>query len=159
MRGKKAADFGDVHPAQQVRVAGGIRTTVRRRAGDVQVNGAHLVDQPVGVLCGAVGGAGQKLPGTPQPAEHVLAKTGMVPDTRQRQRMQRLQHQRADAADQHAGEVAMHLPAHRLRAKQTRIAFGVLQVQLTEGQAGEADDLGFDAGTDEFHVGLMQRGR
>ncbi len=71
--------------------------------------------------------------------------------------MQRLQHQGADAADQHAGEITVYLPAHRLRTKQTGIALGVFQVQLAEGEAGEADDLSFDAGTNEFHVGLVHR--
>ena len=82
----------------------------------------------------------------------------MVPEARQCQRVQSLQHQCADAADQHAGEIAMHLPAHRLRAKQARIALGAFQIKLTQRQAGKADDLGFDAGADEFHVVLRASG-
>ncbi len=52
----------------------------------------------------------------------------------------------------------MHLPAHCLGTKQAWVALGACQIQLTQRQAGKADDLVFDAGTDEFHVVLVHRG-
>ncbi|MNI89030.1 hypothetical protein D3C73_1463820 [compost metagenome] len=58
--------------------------------------------------------------------------------------MQQLQHQGADTANQHAGEIAMHPPAHAVRAEQAGVTFGGFQVELAEGQPGEAHDLGFD---------------
>jgi hypothetical protein len=56
----------------------------------------------------------------------------MVPHTGQRQRMQGLQHQGADAADQHAAEIAMDPPTDRVRPEQAWVALGVFQIQLTQ---------------------------
>ncbi|MNL22557.1 hypothetical protein D3C87_1439090 [compost metagenome] len=75
----------------------------------------------------------------------------MVPDPGQCQRVQGLQHQGTDATDQHAAEIAMDLPAHRVRPEQAGVALGVFQIEFAQGQTGQAHDLGFDAGADEFH--------
>ena len=101
-------------------------------ADHLQVNGAHFFDQPVGVFARAEGGAGNELRSTSQAPEHVLAKVRMVPYAGQGQRVQGLQHQRADAADEHAAEVAMDLPTDRVRPEQAGIALGVFQVQLAQ---------------------------
>ncbi|MCY1241684.1 hypothetical protein D9M72_546000 [compost metagenome] len=151
MRGEEVADLGDVHPGQQIGIAGGIGASIRRRAGHLQVNGANLLDQPVGVLPRTEGGAGDELPGAAQATEHVLTKIRMVPDPGQCQRVQGLQHQGTDATDQHAAEIAMDLPAHRVWPEQPGVALGVFQVEFAQRQTGQAHDLGFDAGADEFH--------
>jgi hypothetical protein len=89
-------------------------------------------DQPLGVLARAKGGAGNELRRAPQAPEHVLAKIRVVPYAGQGQRVQSLQHQGADTADQHAAEVAMDLPADRVGAEQAGVALGVFQVQLAQ---------------------------
>ncbi|MNE84906.1 hypothetical protein D3C76_1478030 [compost metagenome] len=50
VRGEEVADLRDVHPGQQIRIAGCVRAPIRRRTGHLQVNGADFLDQPVGVL-------------------------------------------------------------------------------------------------------------
>ena len=80
-----------------------------------------------------------------RPADEVGAEVGVVPYPGQGQRVQQLQHQRADTANQHAREVAMHPPTDAMRAEQAGVALGRFEVQLAEGQPGEAHDLGFDA--------------
>ena len=132
MRGQKVADLRDMHPRQQCRVAGGIRAAIEASARDLLVNGAHLVDQPVGVCRRAKRGAGNELPGATQPPQHVLSEIGVIPYPGKRQRVQGLQHQSADAANQHAGEITMHLPTDGIGAKQAGIAFGVFEVELAE---------------------------
>ncbi|MNH31981.1 hypothetical protein D3C79_923940 [compost metagenome] len=115
------------------------------------MDGADFFDQPVGILSRAERGAGYELPGAAQAAEHVFTKVRMVPDPGQCQRVQGLQHQGTDATDQHAAEIAMDLPAHRVWPEQAGVALGVFQVEFAQRQTGQAHDLGFDAGTDEFH--------
>ncbi|MCY1461534.1 hypothetical protein D9M71_792020 [compost metagenome] len=75
----------------------------------------------------------------------------MVPHAAERQRMEHLQEQGADAADQHGTEVAMHLPACRVRPEQAGIALGRLEVDPAEGKAGQAEHLAFDVAADGFH--------
>ncbi len=152
--GKKAAHFGDMDPGQQVWITGCIRPAIRSTADHLQVDGAHPFDQPVGVAGRAKGGAGDELAGATQAAEHVFAEVGMVPDPGQCQWVQRLQQQGTDAADQHAREVAVYLPADAVRAEQAGIALGVFQIELAKSEAGEAHELGFDTAAEGFHGGL-----
>ena len=110
MGGHKAAALGDMHPGQQRRVACLIRRAVLVHPGDPLMDPLHFGDQPLRVRGGGKGGGGDKLTGAAQAAKDILAKTGVVPDAGQRQGMQHLQQQRANAAAQHRGKIAMHLP-------------------------------------------------
>ena len=65
--------------------------------------------------------------------------------------MQGLQHQGADAADQHAGEITVYLPADGVGAEQAGVALGVFEVELAERKAGQTHDLAFDGAADKFH--------
>lgn len=65
--------------------------------------------------------------------------------------MEHLQKQRADAADHHAAEVAVDLPAGGIGAEQARIAFRRLEVDTADGEPGKAQHLAFDMATDAFH--------
>ncbi|MCY1420576.1 hypothetical protein D9M71_362030 [compost metagenome] len=152
---QEAADLSYMHPGQQVWIAGSIRPAIGGATDHLQVNGAYFFDQPVGILSRAEGGAGDELAGAAQAAEQVLAKVGVIPHAGQRQRVQQLQEQGTDAADQHAGEVAMHAPADAARAEQPRVTLGVFQVKLSQGQAGQAHHLGFDTAANRFHGYLV----
>src|SRR3989344_2300447 len=65
--------------------------------------------------------------------------------------MQSLQEQGADTADQHAGEVAMHLPTHRVGAEQTGVVLGLFEVDLPQSDTAETKDLAFDTASKKFH--------
>src|SRR3990167_61973 len=65
--------------------------------------------------------------------------------------MQSLQEQGADSADQHAGEVAMHLPTHRVGAEQTGVVLGLFEVDLPQGDSTKTKDLAFDTAAKKFH--------
>ncbi|MOA42042.1 hypothetical protein D3C78_1640620 [compost metagenome] len=65
----------------------------------------------------------------------------MIPHARQSQWVQHLQQQRTDAAAKHGGEVTMHLPGDRLRAKQPRIASRIFKINPAECQPGQAEHL------------------
>ncbi|MNJ67229.1 hypothetical protein D3C77_633820 [compost metagenome] len=79
----------------------------------------------------------------------------MIPDPGQGQRMQHLDHQRGDAADQHRGEVAVYSPAHRVRAEQAGIPLGVFHVDAGEGKPTQAEHMALDALAQEFHRGRL----
>jgi len=61
--GEEVADFSHMHPGQQLGIAGGIWAAVEGGAGDLQMDGAHFVDQPVGIASSAEGSARNELPG------------------------------------------------------------------------------------------------
>ncbi|MNF10566.1 hypothetical protein D3C80_2115460 [compost metagenome] len=65
--------------------------------------------------------------------------------------MQHLQEQRADPADQHRAEVAVHLPAGRIRPEQAGVALGRFEIDSAEGEAGQAQHLAFDVTANAFH--------
>ena len=104
---QEAVDLGHVHPAQQVRVGRGVRTPVGGGAGDAAVDGPHDADGAVGVLDRAERRLGQEGAGALQASPRVAAVAGVLVDGRHRQRVQRLQQQRPDAADEHR-RVAVH---------------------------------------------------
>ncbi|MNI95773.1 hypothetical protein D3C73_1540950 [compost metagenome] len=71
--------------------------------------------------------------------------------------MQQLQEQGTDPTDQHARKIPMDAPADAVWAEQARVALGVFQIQLPQGQAREAHHLGFDAAANRFHGYLIAR--
>lgn len=87
--------------------------------------------------------------------DHVFPEVRVIPDPGQGQWVQGLHQQGADATDQHAAEIAMHLPADGVRAEQARVALGVVQVELTQRQATQAHHLGFDTTANEFHTAWL----
>ena len=101
MGGHKAAALGDVHPGQQRRIAGLIRSAVLIHPADPLMDPLHFGDEPLGVGGSGKSGGGNKLAGAAQAAKDVLTETGVIPDAGQRQGMQHLQQQRANAAAQH----------------------------------------------------------
>ena len=90
----------------------------------------HFGDEPLGVGGSGKGGGGNKLAGAAQAAKDVLTETGVIPDAGQRQGMQHLQQQRADAAAEHRSKIAVYLPDGRLRTKQPRLPFRLFKIDL-----------------------------
>jgi len=75
----------------------------------------------------------------------------MIPDPGEGARVQHLQQQRADTADHHRGEIAMHGPCDRARPEQTRVPGGPIQIDLARAESHDAMDLLFDRLTDTAH--------
>ncbi len=90
MSGEKSTGFGDVHPGEETRVAGGVGLAVIVDAADAQMDVFNALNQQSGVVTIAEGGHGDELAGAPQAAHHILAEVGVIPDPRQRGRMQHL---------------------------------------------------------------------
>ena len=101
--GQEAVDLGGVDPAQQVGVVGAVLLAARRGSSDPAVDGPDDRDAPLGVGDRSVRGGGQEPAGPVQPAPRVTAKPGVLAHPEHRHRMQRLQQQGADAADEHRG--------------------------------------------------------
>ena len=94
-------DLGHVHPRQQVRIVGGVRPAVGCRALDAFVDGAHRVDRLLGVVDGPERRDGEEVAGAGQPPPRVAAEAGVGVDAGHRQRVQRLQQQCGESADEH----------------------------------------------------------
>ena len=115
------------------------------------MNSFDFGNQAFGFGGGAKSGDGDKLAGTAQAAEHIFTKVGMIPHSRQRQRVQHLHQQGADAPAQHRGKIVVHLPDNRLRAEQARIPRRIFKINVAERQPGQADDLFFYRCAYHFH--------
>ena len=114
VRPQEAVDLGDVHPAQQRRVAREVRDPVGRDAPDPLVHPADLVDRGGRVVDGGERRHREERAGPGQPAPRVAAVARVRRDRRHRRRVQGLQEQGAHAADEHRG-VAVHRPDRRAR--------------------------------------------
>jgi len=108
---KEAVDLGDVHPFEQMRIRRAIRPAVGGDPMDTLVDPAYPVDRTLRIGGGAERRHRKERTGALQPAPRIAAVVGMFRDARHRQRMQRLQEQRAQTTDEHRG-VGMH-PADR----------------------------------------------
>ena len=120
---QEAVDLGDVHPAEQVRVGRLVRSPVGRDTRDPAVHRSDDPDRAVGVLDRAERGLGEERAGALQASPGVALEAGVLVDGRHRQRVQRLQEQRADAADEHR-RVTVHGADGVVRAEPAR-ALGV----------------------------------
>ncbi len=118
-----------MNPSQQPRVVGPIGPAVGRRSLHSGVDALYALDQRERVVPVAVGRTRDECRGSAQPAEHVGAKSRVIPHAGERERMERLQHQRADAADHHGWEIRMNLPARGVRTEKPRVAWrrGVIE--------------------------------
>ena len=101
MREQEAVDLRDVHPLQQVGVGRVIGPTVQGDATHALVDAAHPVDRTLGVAGGAERRHGEERAGALQSAPGITPIVGVLGDARHRQRMQGLQKQRAQTADEH----------------------------------------------------------
>jgi len=107
--GEEAVDLRHVHPPQQVWVGGGVGPAVRRGAADPLVHVSNRGDHLLRVVAGAEGGDREEVAGALQPAPGVTLEARVLRDTCHRQRVQRLEQQCPDPADEHRG-VAVHPP-------------------------------------------------
>jgi hypothetical protein len=112
-----------------------------------------MVDQTLRLAPIAIGDAGDEPSRAFQPAGHVLAEVGVIPHPRQRSGMQHLQQQGGDAADHHAGEVAMHLPDRAVRPEQARVLPIALH-RVVARAANQQAHLGHDGFTDGRSSGM-----
>ena len=124
VRAQEAVRLGDVHPGQQVRVGRRVRAAVRRDAGHPAVDVLDPIDRFLRVAGPAERGHGQEVAGPLQPPPGITLVPGMGRHRGHGQRVQRLQQQRADAADEH-GRVAVH-PADRPVRGEPPLAAGLV---------------------------------
>ena len=103
-----------VHPAQQLGIRGGVRSAVGSVADDSVVDAAHGPRDRLGRRDVGERGDDQPLGGAPEPPDRVGAVGGVLGDTGDGSRLQRLHHQGADPADE-GGEGAVHDPGRSLR--------------------------------------------
>ena len=123
MGAKKAVGLGDVDPAQEVGVAGGVRTAVRQCAAHPLVHPPDPGDRSLGLIGAAEGRHAEEQPSAVKAAEWVGAVRRVLGHARHRQRVQRLEQQGADPADEHRG-VAVHLADGSVRREPVHRTFG-----------------------------------
>ncbi len=116
MGAQEAVDLGDVHPAQQVRVRGAVGLTVGGRAAHRLVDGSHPVTGFLRASGRPVGGDGQEGTGPLQPSPRISAEPRMPGHGGHGQRMERLEQQGRQTADEHRG-VPVHPPDGPLGAE------------------------------------------
>ena len=112
----EAVGLGQVHPAEQVRVVAPARAAVGVGPGDELMDVPDVVDGALRVVGGAERGGGEEGARPLQPAPRVAAVVGVLRHRDHRLRVQRLQQQRAQAADEHRG-VPVHPPDRAVGAE------------------------------------------
>ncbi|MNU90688.1 hypothetical protein D3C71_805610 [compost metagenome] len=118
---QEAIRLGDMHPGQQLRIIGRVLTAIRQTPHHLRMNALDPRDQLVDFSARRVTGAGHETGGATQAPDQVFAEVGMVIHAGQRARVQQLQHQRAQATGQHAGEFGMNAPGDAVRAEPARV--------------------------------------
>src|ERR1039457_5465916 len=101
MSAQEAVRLGDVHPGQQVRVRSRVRPSVRGGAGYVPVDSLDSRDRLLGVGGLAERRDREEVAGPLQPPPGVAAVIRVLGHRGHGQRMQRLEQQGADPADEH----------------------------------------------------------
>jgi hypothetical protein len=104
--GEEALHLRDVHPGEQLRVAGEVADALRRRPAHPVVDAAHPGDGRGGVVGGPEGGEGQEGAGAREPAPRVALVARVPGDRRHGRRVQRLQQQRSHAVSLLGGTTA-----------------------------------------------------
>ena len=107
-----------MHPGQQGRVGDVVGAAVRQGAAQSGVDTVDPVQRGAAGIGVVIGGDGDEFGRAPQPAVHVAAEVGMIPDSGQHRRMQHLQQQARDAADHHGDHVAIDPPRHTVGREQ-----------------------------------------
>ena len=155
---EEAVDLGRVHPAEQVRVVGGVRRAVGHRAGDRLVRALHRPDDLEGVLLGAEGRHRDVGRDLGQAAPHVAAVARVVGHPLHRGGVQRLQHDRPDPADEHRG-VAVHAGDGGVGREPARAGGAVhpLACLVAVGAGHLAEQLGAES-VAEVHVAEASQG-
>jgi hypothetical protein len=105
---QEAVRLGDVHPGQQVRVRGGVRPPVGRDPGDALVDRPDPRDRLPRVVGPAERRSGEKVTGPLQPAPRVAAVIRVLRHGGHGQRVQQLQQQGPDPANEH-GRIPVNL--------------------------------------------------
>ena len=117
--------FGQVHPGQQVGVIGAVGLAVGIDPIHLAVDALDPFHGLFGHVTPAKGGGRDEKSGAAQTCAQVVAKAGMVPDTRQGAGVQGLNDQRSDATHHHGHEMCMHLPGAAVGPQQARVASGL----------------------------------
>ena len=113
---QEAVGLGDVHPGQQARVGCRVRPPVRRDPADLPVHRPDPRDRLLRVAGLAECGDGEEVAGALQAPPRVAAVPRMPGHRSHRQRVQRLQQQRPDPADEHR-RIRVHLPDRPARGE------------------------------------------
>ena len=135
--GEEAVDLGEVHPPQQVRVERRVRPAVGGDTVDVLVDAADDVDRPLRLGGRTERGRGDEVGGALQPTPRVVPVVAVLGDAGHRQRVQRLQQQRPQTADEHR-RVGVDAADRRSRLEPP-LAGRIEQLSGAFGSAG-ADD-------------------
>jgi len=106
---QRAVGLGDVHPPEQVRVAGHVETSIRRPPADPLVDPADTPDDRLGVLHGAERRGRKERAGALQPPPGIALVARVPRHACHRQRVQRLQQQGTDPGNEHR-RICMHPP-------------------------------------------------
>ena len=101
------------------------------------MDSAHLVDSPLRIVCGTERGDREEGAGALQPAPRVAAVVGVLGDSRHGERVQRLEEQRPQAADEHRG-VGVHPPDRAVLGEPAR-AGRVVDASPVVGALGPCD--------------------
>jgi hypothetical protein len=101
-----------VDEGDQLGIVGRVGPTVGRDAGHPAVHPPHLLHGLLGLAHRAERGGADEIGGAAQPAQGVGLVVGVLRHAGHGQRVQGLQQQRADAADQHGGQIGVHHPGH-----------------------------------------------
>ena len=133
---QEAVDLGDVHPFQEVRVRGAVRPAVGGDPVDTLVDPAHPVHRALRVGGGAERRHREERTGALQPAPRITAVVGVLGDARHRQRVKRLEQQRAQPADEHGG-IGVHPPDRPVFAEPAR-ARRLVDARPVGGPSGPA---------------------
>jgi len=138
---EKTAHLGDVHPGQQGGISGRVSASIGRGAVQRRMDGAHPGHGLRGHGGIAIRRGCDEQRGAPESPAQITAQIGVIPHRCQRQRMQRLQQQRADAADQHRHEVGVHAPAHRIGIEPPRCTRRPGEIHAPPIRGSQASDL------------------
>ena len=134
VRGEEAVEFGDVNPLEQVRVVRLVPATVGSDARDAFVHSVHGVDGTLRLRRRTERGRRQEVGRALQSPPRIGAVVGMLGDTGHGERMQRLQQQRPEPADEHRS-VGMHATDRRVGGEPSGLV-GVEQLEVTSWRIG-----------------------
>ena len=98
---EEAVNLGNVHPAQQVRIVRVIPTTITCDAVDERVHVADAVDRSLCFFGRAERGDGEEVSRALESAPRIVAVIGVLGDPGHGERVQRLNEQCAQPADEH----------------------------------------------------------
>lgn len=116
---QETVDLGHMHPAEKVGISGAVGLSARSRPTHPVVYGTHTVDRVLCVVRSSVCGDGEKGTGALEPPPGVAAIAGMSFHGGHGQRVQGLEQERPQSADEH-GRIAVDRANRPVRTEPAR---------------------------------------